>query len=162
MSSCCEQPECAVPPAGTMCPASRTKGVPVGLQTVKALLTTTALQRLQPGAHRFCPDSACDVVYFDEQGQTFAKADVRVAVGQKEPRGSRIICYCFGENESDIRAEIARTSYSRAAERVRAHIKAGRCACEVRNPRGTCCLGDVTGVVKRFIAAARPARAEVI
>ena len=35
-----------------------------------------------------------------------------------------------------------------AVERVRAHISAGRCACEVRNPRGACCLGDVTNAVE--------------
>jgi hypothetical protein len=35
---------------------------------------------------------------------------------------------------------------------------AGRCACEVRNPRGACCLGDVAAVVKRVAAAADEVR----
>jgi hypothetical protein len=39
---------------------------------------------------------------------------------------------------------------SHAVQRVREHISAGRCGCEVRNPRGVCCLGDVTEAVKRM------------
>jgi len=74
--------------------------------------------------------------------------DVRVPIWQKQSPGDRMICYCFGENEADISAEIQRTGESHAVERVRAHISAGRCACEVRNPRGACCLGDVTNAVE--------------
>jgi hypothetical protein len=29
-------------------------------------------------------------------------------------------------------------------------IKAGQCACEIRNPQGSCCLGNVRKVVKRI------------
>ena len=62
-----------------------------------------------------------------------------------------MMCYCFGENEADIRTEIEATGHSEAVQRVRAHIEAGRCACEVRNPRGVCCLGDIAATVKRLI-----------
>jgi hypothetical protein len=116
----------------------RTTGSSVDDGTVKALLTEAALQRFEPGAHRFCPDAACDVVYFDTANRTFTSADCRVRVWQKEPPGQRIICYCFGENEADISKEVERTGGSRAVERVRADIEAGRCACDVRNPKGTC------------------------
>lgn len=162
MSSCCEQPECSDRTAPMICPASGTKGAPVDLQTVKALLTTAALQRVEPRAYRFCTDPACEVVYFDDRGHTFSTADLRAGVWQKQPEGDRVLCYCFGENESNIRAEIAVGGYSRAAERLRAHIQAGRCACEIRNPRGTCCLGDVTTAVKRLVAAVAPSRPEVL
>lgn len=160
MPSCCEQSVCARPAVETRCPASGSVGPPVELQTVKALLTTAALQRLEPGAWRFCPDTLCEVVYFDDQGRTFSTGDVRVGVWQKQPEGGRIVCYCFGENETDIAAEIAGTGDSRAAERVRAHIQAERCACEIRNPRGACCLSDVTAAVKRLVSIATR-RAEV-
>lgn len=131
------------------CPVSGTKGKPVELQTVKALLTEEALRRVTTSSYRFCPEPTCQVVYFDEAGHTYSRADIRVPVWQKEPFGARMICYCFGENEADIRAEMDATGNSEAAERVRAHIEAGRCACEVRNPRGVCCLGDVAEAVKR-------------
>ena len=59
------------------------------------------------------------------------------------------MCYCFGESEASIAAEIDLTGRSLAVQRIRDHITAGRCACEVRNPRGTCCLGDVIAAAKR-------------
>ena len=113
------------------------------------MLTQVALRQVSTAAHRFCPDPRCDIVYFAEDGRTYSKADLRVPVWQKEPAGARVVCYCFGENEADIRSEIEINGRSDAAQRVRAHIKAGRCACEVRNPLGMCCLGDVSAAVKR-------------
>lgn len=154
MSSCCEGNDCALPRSAANCPANGTEGSRVDVHTVKALLTTAALQRFEPGEYRFCAAPTCDVVYFDAEGRTFSTSDVEVGVWQKQIQGDRVICYCFGENESDMRTEIARDGGSRAVERVRAHIQAGRCACEVRNPRGVCCLGDVTAAVKRLVAAA--------
>ncbi len=52
------------------CPVSRTKGKPVELLTIEALLIETALGRLDTVAHRFRPDASCDVVYFDTEGFT--------------------------------------------------------------------------------------------
>lgn len=120
------------------------------LPTVKALLTERALQRVTGAAHRFCPDASCDVVY-SAGDQVFTVDDLRVPVWQKQPFGARMICYCFGENEADIAREISEQGASRAVERVREHIAAGRCACELRNPRGACCLGDVVSAVRRVI-----------
>ena len=34
--------------------------------------------------------------------------------------------------------------------RVRGHISAARCACDLRNPRGRCCLGELTETVARL------------
>jgi hypothetical protein len=151
----CKMPECScadsadTTASNTVCSACRTKGSPVEELTVKALLSDTALRRFELGPHRFCPDASCDVVYFDTAGRTFTTKDLRVPVWQKQQPGARTICYCFGENETEISAEVKQTGRSRAAERVRAHIDAGRCACEVRNPKGACCLGDITQAVKR-------------
>jgi len=132
------------------CNACQTPSKPVDSLTVKALLTEGALSRFDPADYRFCPRADCDVVYFAQHGPTFSKWDLRVPVWQKEPRGRRKVCYCFGENEGDIAAEIDRTGESLAANRVRTHMEAGRCACEVRNPRGVCCLGDVIAAVERM------------
>lgn len=109
------------------------------------------MRHVTHATHRFCADPGCDVVYFAEDGRIYRTADVRVKVWQKEPLGARIVCYCFGENEADIRAEIETAGKSEAGNRVRAHIAAGRCACEVRNPRGACCLGDVAAAVRRAV-----------
>lgn len=136
------------------CPISGTAGRDVEILTVKALLTESALRRVTDSTHRFCPDPACDVVYFTDSGETYSTADVRVPVWQKETAGARMLCYCFGEGEARIRDEMHATGASHAVERIRAQVDAGRCACEVRNPRGVCCLGDVGAAVKRIAAAA--------
>jgi CopZ-like zinc binding protein len=138
MDECCCPPSPDDPAHRRPCPVSGAQGSPVDLITVKALLTERALQRISVLPHRFCPDPACAVVYFDANGQVFTVDDVRVAVWQKAPGADRTICYCFGENEADLRRDAGQV-----VERVRAHIAAGRCACEVRNPRGTCCLGEL-------------------
>lgn len=136
-------------PTGSRCPQSGSLGSAVDRHTIKALLTEAALRRLTASEYRFCPDAACNVVYFDGNGMQFAAVDVRVPIWQKLPFGTRPVCYCFGESEVSIRAEIESCGQSLAAERIREHIAAGRCACELRNPRGACCLGDVMAAVKR-------------
>ena len=152
-SACCPDP--SSDSSAGRCPASGSPGAGVDLQTVKALLRELALRRLHPSAHRFCPDPDCDVVYFDAHGGSFHKSEIRVPVWQKEPFGARPICYCFAESEASIRTEIDASGFSTAVERVRDHINAGRCACEVRNPRGACCLGDLIAAVKRVAASAK-------
>jgi Zinc binding domain len=155
MSSCCCPERSVEPHRAVYCPDSGSLGKAVERQTVKALLTEHALQRLTAGDYRFCADTRCDVVYFSTDGARFASADVRVAIWQKLPFGCRLMCYCFGESEASIHTEIEATGRSFAVERIREHIAAGRCACEVRNPRGACCLGDVAAAVKRMELTAR-------
>jgi hypothetical protein len=158
MSSCC-CPGKIDEASTSRCPVSGSHGAAVDLLTVKAILTESALRNLRPGDYRFCPDAGCEVVYFSMVGQRFTTADVRVPVWQKLPFGDRPICYCFGESEASIRSECESAGASTATERVREHIAAERCACEVRNPRGACCLGDVIAAVKRVAASVAPARA---
>ena len=148
---CCPGPAPTQP--SVACQACGTIGKPVASLTVKALLTAAALVRYEDGAYRFCPDTNCAVVYFSERGLRFTTADVRERVWQKEAAGDRTLCYCFGENETAIGHEIDQTGRSAAVQRVRAHITAKRCACDVRNPRGACCLGDVQSAVDRLESA---------
>ena len=151
MSDCC-----CPPPAVTTriaCPSCGTRGAVVESTTVKALLVPSALARLKHDSFHFCASPACKVVYFSGAGATFDTADLRVPVWQKTPPGARIVCYCFGENEADMQHEIADTGRTAAIDRVRAHIADRRCACDVRNPRGACCLGDLTTAVKALDAS---------
>lgn len=49
------------------------------------------------------------------------------------------------------RAEIQKGD-STAQQIIMQEVKAGRCACEVKNPAGTCCLGDVTRAAQAITA----------
>ena len=152
MDACC----CPPPISGRQaCPGCGRLAAVVEPQTVKALLIETALRRFEIDAYYFCVSPTCELVYFNLGGGRFSTTDLRVLVWQKEPGGHRTICYCFGEREDHIQDEIERTGASGALSRVRAHIEARRCACDVRNPRGVCCLGDLTGAVTRIQRSVR-------
>lgn len=119
--------------------------------TVKSLLTEIALRRLTPALPFYvCLEPACSVVYFTNDGLEYTRTDVRAVPWQKQPTGERRFCHCFDENEPSMLRELADTGRCDAVQRVRDHIAAGRCACEVRNPRGTCCLGDLMNAVNRI------------
>ena len=72
-------------------------------------------------------------------------------VGVKETADPIPVCYCFGFTRGDIHDEIAETGGSTIAERISAEVKAGNCACEVKNPSGKCCLGSVTRVTQDYL-----------
>ena len=147
-SDCCETGDRA--PRQATCPVTATIGTRVRLQTVKAMLKDASLRRLVPATYYFCPAPACDVVYFSQLGECYSKDDLRTMVWQKEPAGSRLLCYCFGERESTIAAEIVATGASNAVDRVKEHVRSGRCACDIRNPRGICCLADLRTAIARL------------
>ena len=148
MNDCCDLP--GPEPVARACATCSERGAPVQLQTVKALLTEVALRRVQLTHYRFCANPVCETVYFGDAGDQFGTGDVRVPVFHKEPSGGRCLCYCFGETESGIRTELLEHGRTNVVARIREHIAAPRCACELRNPRGACCLGDVTAAVKRI------------
>lgn len=93
---------------------------------------------------RFCDSPDCDVVYFGEQnGVTFTQEQLSVAVGVKEKSGERPLCYCFGHSVATITKELRTKGRSDALEDIRRKMKGPGCACEVKNPSGSCCLGSV-------------------
>lgn len=133
----------------TLCPESRSLGLKVGLVTVKALLRSAALQRLDGSAYRFCSDADCEVVYFDRAADSvFRKHDLRTRVGIKETEDPVPICYCFDVTLADVLREIQTLGTTAVPAMIAAQVRAGHCACEVRNPQGTCCLGRVSKAVK--------------
>jgi hypothetical protein len=113
---------------------------------LKALLKPAGLEGLAPGEYYFCPSPDCPVVYFG-CGGSFLRNDIGVAVFQKEAAGRRIACYCLEVTEDQLRSEVQATGASKSAGRIRDLIGSDRCACELRNPQGSCCLGNVTAIL---------------
>jgi len=97
----------------------------------------------------FCEAQDCDVVYFgfESQAPIFRRVDLLVRVGAKATADPIPICYCFGFTRKDIEDEIAETGGSTIADRISTEVRAGNCACEVKNPSGKCCLGSVSRLV---------------
>lgn len=122
------------------CACCGSRGVQVPVMTVMALLTAEGLRRGVPKAPRFCASSSCSTVYCDDVSERCVTEDeLTVRVHAKHPDDADVlVCYCFGYTQGAVRRDGSRTS-----EDVRTQVEAGRCACEVKNPRGVCCLGDI-------------------
>ena len=146
MSDCCSvNPKSSTAPAVMACPVNGARSKQVNTLTVKSLLRQLPLG-MPDTQYYFCEAHDCDVVYFalDSQAPVFRCADLLVRVGAKATADPIPICYCFGFSKKDIEEEIRSTGKSTVAERITEEVEADRCACEVKNPSGKCCLGDVT------------------
>lgn len=147
MSDCCSAKSSCDAPAAAACPVNGARSKQVDMLTVKSLARQLTLG-MPNTQYYFCEAQDCDVVYFalDSQAPIFRRADLLVRVGVKETADPIPVCYCFGFTRTDIEHEIVKTGRSTVADRITAEVRAGRCACEVKNPSGKCCLGDVTRV----------------
>ena len=119
-------------------------------RTVKALLSVS-LREVRDVAYLFCRTPICPIVYFSPDGeQTFTVEHVRERVYQKAPDADDVwVCYCFRHTAGEVRAA---SPERRAAivDDINTGINAGQCACDLRNPQGSCCLGNVRGLVKKL------------
>lgn len=130
---------------GAACPTNGVVGRLVDTQIVKAMLNLP-LDALRSAEYRFCADPDCPTVYYSADGlQAFAESDLRERVYQKHPNDTDIfICYCFRHTVGEVRADGRRVSAG-----IKRGIENSQCACDIRNPQGSCCLGNVNGLLKR-------------
>ncbi len=81
--------------------------------------------------------------------QVFTVEQVCERVYQKAPDAEdAFACYCFRHTVGDVHAASSETRTA-IVDDINAGIKAGQCACDLRNPQGSCCLGNVRGVIKQ-------------
>ncbi len=133
------------------CPRCGRAARPVSTLTLKHQVRPQFFPAVNEGGFHFCPTPDCPVVYFSDGGSVLTTDDVRRPVTQKDPAHAPV-CYCFGFTPAMIRDELAATGKTTVIERIAAEMKAGFCACEIRNPQGSCCLGNVKVAVKVALA----------
>jgi hypothetical protein len=162
MSSCCSGESCekakAASSSATACPRCGAVGKTVAVETVEAILKPGRAGALLTVERRFCKTPSCPVLYYGADGCMVEKDAASVRVGVKETDDPIPLCYCFEFTRAQVRQEVAETGDSTIADRIDAEIRAGRCACERKNPSGACCLGEVRKAVndaKAALAAAR-------
>ncbi len=129
----------------------------VAKQTVVHQLKNEKLQFVSDEEYRFCNSRDCDVVYYTRSGENFTVADLYELVTSKAAGDVRPLCYCFGFTEGDMRDEIAQTGETSIPAQVTQFIKEKLCACEIRNPSGSCCLGEINRTVKDSLGLANVA-----
>jgi hypothetical protein len=99
-----------------------------------------------------CRDPECDLVYFGAGGAVLNRGDLRQPPGFKT-ESDGLLCYCFQYRRGDIERQLADTGGTTVVEEIKARVRARRCACEVRNPSGKCCLGEVQRAVDELRAS---------
>jgi hypothetical protein len=161
--SCCCPPEggnavCDLPaqnfqrPAREVnaCPECSKAGKLVEGQTVKSLLSVS-LREVKEVQYLFCRTEGCPVVYFSSGSEhVFTVEQVREQVYQKEPEAEEVfVCYCFRHTVGELRTAPHEGRIA-IADNINPGISAGQCACDLRNPQGSCCLGNVNRLIKQL------------
>ncbi len=117
--------------------------------TLTSLVKPEYQKDIPTGRPFFCPQRECETVYFDAEGHQIKKVQLSVKVWQKEEAGDFPVCYCFEHSAKAIMEDARRNSPPTIPLTIREKIKADLCTCEIKNPKGTCCLGDVAFWVKQ-------------
>lgn len=130
------------------CPACRVKGRLVATRTVKNLVREHT-RVAAASTYYFCRTPECSVVYFSDEGK-FQKSDIKVRVGIKEQEDPIPLCYCFDYTRADISGDLSLRGQTNIPALVKAEVQRGFCACDVKNPSGACCLGDLTRAIQQI------------
>jgi hypothetical protein len=136
-----------------VCATCQQAGKRVEGQTVKALLAVS-LRTISTAEYHFCRTATCPVVYFTMDGtQIFTIDQVRERVYQKEPGAADVLlCYCFRHTVGAVQGA---PDPAHIVADITTGIQAGQCACDLRNPQGSCCLGNVRALIRHAVAAER-------
>jgi hypothetical protein len=146
---CCLVTEKTPSPSKAECPVSKTPSRKVQKRTLDHLLKTEKLGEVQNVQYYYCTDPACNVVYFsNNDAPSFTLNDVNVKVLTKDKNDDVNVCYCFDWTRGRIKEQIRTTGKCTAAVEIAREVRAGRCTCDVKNPKGECCLGDVNSYLK--------------
>ncbi|MEJ7863028.1 MAG: hypothetical protein WKF90_15475 [Pyrinomonadaceae bacterium] len=148
MDCCCGGAKMTKESAQNACGQCGKVGSVIARQTVVHHVKSEKLSSVGDAEYKFCPSENCLVVYYSVAGRVFTVEDVRELVTVKTSGDSRPVCYCFGFTEGFIREDIEQTGKSTVSAQVTQFIKEKLCVCEVRNPAGACCLGEINRTVK--------------
>ncbi len=152
--SCCVVTEKTAAPAKAVCPVSGRRSGKIQRCTLEHLLKPGKADALRPVQYYYCNDPNCKVVYFsNEQAPYFTTDDLAVRVFAKDPGDEVPVCYCFNWTRARLFQEIRDTGQSTAVREITREIKADNCHCDITNPKGACCLGDVKTLVKEILRA---------
>ncbi|WP_097160567.1 putative iron-sulfur cluster-binding metallochaperone [Bacillus oleivorans] len=129
------------------CPSCKNKPKNVKLITLKSLLVPASLETLNAKeTYYFCSTPDCEVVYFDTSHKKYLVSEIKVPVHQKDENAP--ICYCFDWTNEKINNYLQKGLTP--VDAIRENMKENRCGCEVNNPQGSCCLGNVTAFIKQY------------
>lgn len=150
MGKCCDSKNSDKEPS-SQCKECGGIGKPVKNITLAHLVKKDKLTFIKNIPYFFCSTPNCNVVYFSKDGEVFYKTDLKIRVGIKETEDPIPVCYCFDYTKKMILDDIAQNGYSTIEAKIKKKVKAGECRCEITNPKGVCCLGEVSKIVKEVM-----------
>ncbi len=131
------------------CPDSGSESGQVWIEAVRNMLTHTEISLPDDQIFYYCSDAECPTVYFTETDEfKFTTSDLKAKVYDKDPGKDVNICYCFSINRKQILDEIDTNGDSGKAQFIADRINTEGCKCEILNPSGRCCLGEVQSFIK--------------
>jgi len=144
---------CTAQPKGKVaCPTCHTLAKSVLGKTLANLLKEETKSRFDClDGFYYCKTATCRTVYFRDE-TILTQDDLTVVVGLKEGAVPATVCYCFDWTKEKIKAELDETGDTTALEDIKAKMEKPGCSCEVLNPSGGCCLGDVGKAIKELSA----------
>ena len=146
---CCLVSEVTDAPPSADCPESGTASRKIQRRTMEHLVKSDRIGGMADTQYYYCADSDCPVVYFTgEEGRNFTTVDLKVKVFAKDSGGDVCVCYCYDWTRDRIKNELAETGRSTASSEISEKVRDSLCECDIKNPKGTCCLGDVNRVVR--------------
>ncbi len=146
---CCLVSEVTEAPPRADCSESGTSSRKIQHRTVEHLVKHEQAGEIVDTQYYYCAEPDCSVVYFAGDGvRSFTTDDLKVKVFAKDPGGDVNVCYCYDWTRDRIKSELAETGRSSASREIAEKVRASLCECDIKNPKGTCCLGDVNRAVR--------------
>ncbi len=97
----------------------------------------------------FCSTSSCELVYFKN---TFVIhiSDLKYSIGFKNNSHPSTVCYCFNWTKEKIQKQLEEKGTTTALEEIKEKIKNKKCLCEIKNPKGKCCMSDMKKTINEI------------
>lgn len=134
-----------------VCPKCNRDGILVQPITPKSLIKEAVNHQVRPDlTYKYCKNESCDISYFTEdRSHYFTINDLKERPTLKDNGLEVKVCYCFGHTRQSVLSELKATGQSTVLEEIKSKMKDPGCFCEVSNPQGVCCLGNVTAWIKK-------------
>ncbi len=155
MNDCCSSSSCETETKIMTCQSCGQDGKKVDNLTVKALLKEGLLYDFKANAQYFyCKTAGCNTVYFtDLFDSVFTQKNIKTESALKSENKEAYVCFCFGHTAKEIEDEVRSKGETTLYDKISEQIKLKNCACELKNPSGKCCLGEVKKMVKDALAS---------
>ncbi|MBC8346214.1 MAG: hypothetical protein ISR82_05270 [Candidatus Marinimicrobia bacterium] len=151
MADCCSETNSDQSFGKQVCQTCGEKGKKVELATIRSLTRRDHPLYAELKSGFICTNPDDNTVYYSEENDIIIyHNDLVTSFHLKNPDDKQNLCYCFQHSRRAIKEDITKNGHSRIELSIREKVKQGACTCEVSNPKGKCCLGDVSGFVKNL------------